>query len=68
MRSIVGANGSGLHQMIAISRDFSGAWTHLEALILIGQWTADRQEPRSMHDRGLITTPSGSIIARSSSL
>ena len=57
-RSIVDANGSGLHRMVAIFRDFSGVWTNLDALIFIGRWTIDRQEPRSTHDRG-------SIVARS---
>ena len=36
-RSIIGANGSGLYQTIAISRDLSGTWTHLDASIFIGR-------------------------------
>ena len=68
-RSIVSANRSGLHRTVAIFSDFSGAWTHLDALIFIRRWTADRQELRSMHDRGPIATRSwpdhDAIVVRS---
>ena len=57
-RLIIDANGSGLHRMVTILRDFSGAWTHLDELIFIGRWTSDRQEPRSTHHHGPIATRS----------
>ena len=45
-----------MDQTIAIFCDFSGTWTHLEALIFLAQWTADMQEPRLTHDGSPIAT------------